>query len=182
MERQAQAVTTDRAAIVASKKNISEERKLITTEVLQIKTEVTNFCSLKTESETRLRDQAQANTIETGKVDVQMKATQKMINDSAAIVELMGKENETGNRIIRSIQLLDTTESDLKSIKTCIKAYGNIIEHRRNAKITTSPTPTTTSVTLSNDIKEIQLKLDKMKVFAKTTKEIVKQVGTDTIA
>ena len=111
-----------------------------------------------------------------------MKATQKMINDSAAIVELIEMEKETGNKIIRFIQLLDTTKSDLKSIKTCIKAYGNFIQHRLNAKITTSPTPTTTSVTLSNDIKEIQLKLDKMKVFAKTTKEIVKQVGTDTIA
>ena len=134
------------------------------------------------ESETCLWHQAQAITIGTGKVNAQMKATQKIINDSAAIVELMRKENEQGNiMIIRSIQLVDTPKSDLKPIKTCIKAYGNIIQHWLNAKIT-SPTPTTTSVTLSNDIKEIQLKLDKMKMSAKTTKEIVKKEGIDAIA
>ena len=89
MEKQAKAVTTDRAAIAVLKKHISEERELITTEALRIWTEVTNFRSIKTESKTRLRDQAQAITIKTGKMDAQMKATQKMINDSAPIVKLM---------------------------------------------------------------------------------------------
>ena len=182
MEMQANAVTTDRAAIAVIKKHISEEQELITTEASRIRTEVTNCRSLKTESETGLRDQAQAITIETGKVDAQMKTTQKTVNDSAAIVELMRKENEKGNKIIRSIQSLDTTESDIKSIKTLIKAYGNTIQHQLNAKITTSLTPTTILVTLSSNIKEIQLKFDKMTAFTKTTKEIVKKEGTDTIA
>ena len=108
-----------------------------------------------------------------------------MINKSATIVEQMRKENENGNKTIRSIMSLDTTKSDIKAIKNRIKAYGITIQHRLNAsanRIITSLTPTTTSVTLSNNIKEIQLKLDKMKTFAKTTKEIVKKEGTDAIA
>ena len=76
------------------KKQISEERVLITTEASQIRTEVTNFRLIKTKAETCLRDQAQAITIETGKVDAQMRATQKMINENVTIVEQMQEENE----------------------------------------------------------------------------------------
>ena len=105
-----------------------------------------------------------------------------MIKDSTTIVAQIRKENEQGNNIIRAIQSLTTTESDLTSMKTRIKAYGNIIQHRLDVKATTSLTPTTTSVTLSNDIKVIQMKLDKMKLFAQNSKEIVKKEGTDAIA
>ena len=80
---------------------------------------------------------------------------------------------------------LDTTKSDIKAIKNRIKAYGITIQHRLNAsanRIITSLTPTTTSVTLSNDVMEIQVRLIKMKAFAKTTKEIVQKKGTDAIA
>ena len=99
-----------------------------------------------------------------------MRATQKMINESATIVKQMQTENEKGNNIIQSIMLLDTTEANIKAIKTRIKAYGVTIQRRLTASATS--TPATTSVTLSNNIKEIQVKLDKMNIFTKTTKEI----------
>ena len=77
-------------------------------------------------------------------MDAQMREIQRMINDSATIVEQMRKENEKGNKIIQSIISLNTTESDIKAIKNCIKAYGITVQHQLNATITTSPTPTTT--------------------------------------
>ena len=81
-----------------------------------------------------------------------------MINESATIVKQMQKENKNRIKIIISIMSLDTNELDIKAIKNCMKAFGLTIQHRLNAsanKITTSQAPTTTSVTLSNDIKEI---------------------------
>ena len=174
MEQQAQAVTIDREAIEALKKQVSATQTLIATEVSKIRTEVSNFGILKTESETRLKDQAQAITVESGKVDSMLKSIQKMTKDSTAIVTHMRKENEEGNNIIRAIQSLATSESHLMLMKNRIKAYGNIIQHRFDVKAATSPTPTTTSVTLSNDIKVIQRKLDKMKLFAQNSKKIVK--------
>ena len=86
----------------------------------------------------------------------------------------MQKEHKNGNKIIQSIMSLHTTESDIKVIKNHIKAYEITIQYRLHAsanRITLSSTLTTTSVTLYNNIKEIQVKLDKMKAFAKTTKE-----------
>ena len=80
---------------------------------------------------------------------------------------------------------LNTTETDIVAVKTRIKAYGATIQRQLTAnatKITASPTPTTKSVTLSNDIKDIQTKLDKMKLFVKTAKEVVWKEGTDIIA
>ena len=79
-----------------------------------------------------------------------------MIKDSTDTVTQMKKENKQGDNIIRTIQSLATTEADLMSMKNCIKAYGNIIQHRLNVKAATSSTPTTTSITLSNNIKVIQ--------------------------
>ena len=74
MERQAQAVTTGRAAIAVLKKQVSATQTLIATEVSKFRTEVSNFRILKTESETCLKDQAQAITVESSKVDSQMKS------------------------------------------------------------------------------------------------------------
>ena len=97
----------------------------------------------------------------------------------------MQTENENGNKIIRSIISLDTTEEEVIAVKNCIKAYKIAVLQRLTAntmKITASPAPTTTSITLSNNIKDIQTKLDKIKSLVKTTKEIVQKEGTETIA
>ena len=50
MEKQVKVVTIDTAAIAMLKKHISEERALITTEASRIRTEVTDFRSIKTEA------------------------------------------------------------------------------------------------------------------------------------
>ena len=105
-----------------------------------------------------------------------------MINDSAVLVKKMQMENEQGDNIIRTIQLLAITEADLTAIKNRIKAYGNIIQNQLNVRPVTSPATTTTSITLSNDIKVIQRKLDKMKLFAQNSKDIVKQEKIGAIA
>ena len=113
-----------------------------------------------------------------------MKATQKMINRSAVMVEQTEKKNEKGNNIIQSIMALDLIEEKVKAAKKhSMKNYATTILRRLTAsaaKIKAPPATTTTPITLSNNIKNIQTKLDKMKAFVVTTKEVVCKEGTET--
>ena len=80
---------------------------------------------------------------------------------------------------------LNTTEMEVIAVKKHIRAYGRTVLRRLTtnaAKITAPPASTATSVTLSNNIKNIQTKLDKMKWFANIAKEVIWKEGTETIA
>ena len=68
---------------------------------------------------------------------------------------------------------LDTTEEQVKAVMGCMKRYSNKLLARITTSAAKIPESTSTSITLSNNIKDIQTKLDKMKKFANTDTEVV---------
>ena len=74
------------------KRQVLDEKKTIKATAAKITKEANRFLLVKKEAETRLCDQLQAITEATGKVEAQMKATQKMINEGAAVVQQLKKK------------------------------------------------------------------------------------------
>ena len=108
-----------------------------------------------------------------------MSAVQHQINDAVIVVDKLERGIGQGNKVIRTIDSLDTTEQDVIAVKKRIKEYGITILKRFSTKatqMTPSPTPAPpTSALLTNDLQIIQTRLDKMKKFAHISREIIKK-------
>ena len=168
--RLADQVSRDAITVSEDRIKVEEQAALVLADKNQIKKAASAFSKrerLIEEAEARLFDQAQAITIKGTKIDAKLTETTTLL---ASLEEKMNK----GDTIIRTITSLQTTEQVVQGAFKRIKKYANKMELNLAAPTQLLPS--------RDDITDIKTKLDKMKQFARTTVDIVRQAGEKQIA
>ena len=158
-----------RTQVLAAQANIKRIATTITEETSQ-------FFDMKTEAETRLRDQSEAISVDIGRVEAHLKTTKKLFTEGAVTITELEDGKEQGNKTIRAIVMLQSTEQQIKDAKKRLKEYGNRVLTMIEAQI-----PTSTVAPLFKDIDDIQQELTKSKKFWTKAKTVIQMETTNQI-
>ena len=131
---------------------------------------------MKKESETRLRDQSEAISVDIGRVEAHLKTTQKLLTEGNVTLTKLEDGNKQGDKIIWVIVALKSTEQHIKEAKKRLKDYGTKILTTIEAQVSIP-----TIAPLSKDLNDIQQKLTKSKKFWTKAKTVIQMETTNQI-
>lgn len=86
--------------------------------------ETSQFLVMKEESETSFRDQSEAISVDIIRLEAHLKTKHRLLTESAVTLTKLDDGNEQGDKIIRSIVALKSTEPHMRKR---LKDYGTKI-------------------------------------------------------